>query len=72
VASTSESVFISYAGPDRAWAEWAGWHLREAGHEVELDVWDWRTAKALIWRAGPHTSAPLRALPALPSTGDDS
>ncbi|WP_091612029.1 toll/interleukin-1 receptor domain-containing protein [Micromonospora mirobrigensis] len=34
-------LFVSYAGPDRAWAEWATWHLRAAGYSVELDVWDW-------------------------------
>jgi hypothetical protein len=34
-------VFVSHAGPDRAWAEWAAWHLRDAGHAVTLDTWDW-------------------------------
>ncbi|WP_405653567.1 FxSxx-COOH system tetratricopeptide repeat protein [Streptomyces sp. NBC_00019] len=33
--------FISHAGADRAWAEWVGWQLLDAGHEVELDYWDW-------------------------------
>jgi hypothetical protein len=33
-------LFISHAGPDRAWAEWVAWHLCEAGYTVELDVWD--------------------------------
>ncbi|GIJ62603.1 FxSxx-COOH system tetratricopeptide repeat protein [Virgisporangium aurantiacum] len=33
--------FISYAGADRTWAEWVGWHLEAAGFTVELDVWDW-------------------------------
>jgi hypothetical protein len=37
----SQRVFISYAGPDRAWAEWVAWHLTEAGWSVELDVWNW-------------------------------
>ncbi|MGJ5751642.1 tetratricopeptide repeat protein [Streptomyces puniciscabiei] len=46
----TESVFVSYAGPDRAWAEWAAWHLRDAGHHVELDVWDWRTGDNFIER----------------------
>ncbi|MFJ3359703.1 FxSxx-COOH system tetratricopeptide repeat protein [Streptomyces anthocyanicus] len=45
-----ESVFVSYAGPDRAWAEWAAWHLREVGHAVELDVWDWRIGDNFIER----------------------
>jgi tetratricopeptide (TPR) repeat protein len=34
-------VFVSYAGPDRPWAEWAAWQLESAGYTVELDVWDW-------------------------------
>ncbi|WP_405742491.1 FxSxx-COOH system tetratricopeptide repeat protein [Streptomyces sp. NBC_00028] len=33
--------FISHAGADRAWAEWIAWQLLNAGHEVELDCWDW-------------------------------
>ncbi|WP_225849302.1 FxSxx-COOH system tetratricopeptide repeat protein [Streptomyces sp. HPF1205] len=50
MAAASESVFVSYAGPDRAWAEWVAWHLREAGHRVELDVWDWQTGDNFIDR----------------------
>ncbi|MFF2126384.1 FxSxx-COOH system tetratricopeptide repeat protein, partial [Streptomyces olivochromogenes] len=46
----AESVFVSYAGPDRAWAEWTAWHLREAGHHVELDVWDWRAGDNFVER----------------------
>ena len=34
-------VFISHAGRDRAWAEWAGWQIMSAGHSVSLDTWDW-------------------------------
>ncbi|WP_405639062.1 FxSxx-COOH system tetratricopeptide repeat protein [Streptomyces sp. NBC_00019] len=33
--------FISHAGADRAWAEWIAWQLLDAGHQVELDYWDW-------------------------------
>ncbi|MEU6776661.1 FxSxx-COOH system tetratricopeptide repeat protein, partial [Streptomyces sp. NPDC046759] len=50
MAAAVESVFVSYAGPDRAWAEWAAWHLREAGHHVELDVWDWRAGENFVER----------------------
>ncbi|MEU7435108.1 FxSxx-COOH system tetratricopeptide repeat protein, partial [Streptomyces sioyaensis] len=50
MAAAAESVFVSYAGPDRTWAEWAAWHLREAGHSVELDVWDWRTGDNFVER----------------------
>ena len=34
-------IFVSYAGPDRPWAEWAAATLEADGHSVELDVWDW-------------------------------
>ncbi|MET0416422.1 MAG: FxSxx-COOH system tetratricopeptide repeat protein [Actinoplanes sp.] len=33
--------FVSYAGPDRPWAEWVAQQLDAAGYTVELDVWDW-------------------------------
>ncbi|MDX3617765.1 MULTISPECIES: toll/interleukin-1 receptor domain-containing protein [Streptomyces] len=36
-------IYISYAGPDRPWAEWVAWQLQQAGHQVLIDVWDWRT-----------------------------
>ncbi|MFE4547886.1 FxSxx-COOH system tetratricopeptide repeat protein [Streptomyces sp. NPDC056785] len=50
MSRAAESVFVSYAGADRAWAEWVAWHLREAGHRVELDVWDWRTGDNFVER----------------------
>jgi hypothetical protein len=34
-------ILISYAGADRAWAEWARWHLETAGFPTELDSMDW-------------------------------
>ncbi|GAA4732714.1 hypothetical protein Prum_098310 [Phytohabitans rumicis] len=34
-------AFVSYAGPQRPWAEWVADQLRKAGLTVELDVWDW-------------------------------
>ncbi|MDT7847856.1 FxSxx-COOH system tetratricopeptide repeat protein [Streptomyces justiciae] len=40
--------FISHAGADRAWAEWIAWQLLDAGHEVELDCWDWGTGDNFI------------------------
>ena len=48
----SDSVFVSYAGPDRPWAEWAAWHLGEAGYAVELDVWHWRAGDDFVKRMG--------------------
>ncbi|MER6187665.1 FxSxx-COOH system tetratricopeptide repeat protein [Streptomyces sp. NPDC001652] len=40
-AASTEVWFISYASADRAWAEWIGWQLLDAGYQVELDCWDW-------------------------------
>ncbi|WP_331737257.1 toll/interleukin-1 receptor domain-containing protein [Streptomyces sp. NBC_00019] len=40
-AASTEVWFISYAGADRAWAEWIGWQLIDSGFQVELDCWDW-------------------------------
>ncbi|MFF3453499.1 FxSxx-COOH system tetratricopeptide repeat protein [Streptomyces sp. NPDC002730] len=45
---SSDSIFISYAGSDRQWAEWVAWRLEEAGHPVELDVWHWRTGDDFV------------------------
>ncbi|MFI7599171.1 FxSxx-COOH system tetratricopeptide repeat protein [Actinoplanes sp. NPDC049681] len=45
-----EQLFVSYAGADRAWAEWVAWQLREAGHEVELDVWSWPAGDNAVLR----------------------
>ena len=32
--------FVSYAGEDRAWAEWIAWQLEEAGFSTRLQHWD--------------------------------
>ncbi|MEU5893078.1 FxSxx-COOH system tetratricopeptide repeat protein [Streptomyces sp. NPDC047461] len=46
---TADQVwFISHAGADRAWAEWVAWQLKEAGHQVELDYWDWAAGDNFI------------------------
>lgn len=46
---TSDRVwFISYARPDRAWAKWIAWQLLDAGHEIELDCWDWGTGDNFV------------------------
>jgi hypothetical protein len=41
VVGDRADFFVSHAGADRAWAEWVAWQLIDAGHSVELDVWDW-------------------------------
>ena len=40
--------FVSHAGADRAWAEWAAWQLIDAGYSVELDVWDWAAGRNFV------------------------
>ncbi|QKV95517.1 tetratricopeptide repeat protein [Streptomyces sp. NA02950] len=34
--------FISYAGVERAWAEWVAYHLQQHGFSIEFDHWHWR------------------------------
>ncbi|QTZ92018.1 FxSxx-COOH system tetratricopeptide repeat protein [Streptomyces auratus] len=48
MTDATQQFFISYAGPDRPWAEWVGWYLEEAGHRVILDVWDWRAGDNFV------------------------
>ncbi|MEV5210217.1 FxSxx-COOH system tetratricopeptide repeat protein [Micromonospora sp. NPDC053740] len=48
--SASGTLFVSHAGRDRAWAEWVAWHLRTAGHTVELDCVDWAAGDNFIER----------------------
>ncbi|MFB8380737.1 FxSxx-COOH system tetratricopeptide repeat protein [Streptomyces rubiginosohelvolus] len=50
MTTTSQRFFISYAGLDRPWAEWVGWHLEQADHQVILDVWDWSTGDNFVER----------------------
>ncbi|MFI9828793.1 FxSxx-COOH system tetratricopeptide repeat protein [Streptomyces sp. NPDC051913] len=47
---TRELVYISYAGPDRPWAEWVAWQLEAAGFAIELDVWNWRVGDDFVRR----------------------
>jgi len=48
--SGRKDVFISYAGRDRAWAEWTAWELEAAGLSVELDSWDWSAGDNFVLR----------------------
>jgi tetratricopeptide (TPR) repeat protein len=50
IGGAGVDFFISYAGPDRAWAEWVGWQLQRAGYSVELDVWDWSAGDNAVLR----------------------
>ncbi|MFC0003942.1 FxSxx-COOH system tetratricopeptide repeat protein [Micromonospora siamensis] len=55
-------LFVSYAGPDRAWAEWAAWHLKAAGYSVELDVWDWAAGDNVTLRINDALDRAARVL----------
>ncbi|MGQ4438436.1 FxSxx-COOH system tetratricopeptide repeat protein [Streptomyces violaceoruber] len=48
MTDTTQRIFLSYAGPDQAWAEWVGWQLQQAGHQVELDRWHLRTGDDFV------------------------
>ncbi|MEU4095263.1 FxSxx-COOH system tetratricopeptide repeat protein [Streptomyces sp. NPDC026673] len=50
VVAGGKRLFVSYATPDRAWAEWAAWHLTDAGYDVELDTWHWGAGENFILR----------------------
>ncbi|MFD0521294.1 FxSxx-COOH system tetratricopeptide repeat protein [Paractinoplanes durhamensis] len=47
---TRVDFLISYAGPDRPWAEWAAQQLERNKFTVELDVWDWATGDNFVLR----------------------
>lgn len=39
-AESGAGVFISYAGPDRAWAEWIAWQVEAMGYTAIIQAWD--------------------------------
>lgn len=39
-SSARVDFFVSYTQADRAWAEWIGWQLEQAGYTVSLQAWD--------------------------------
>jgi len=42
--------FVSYAGADRAWAEWVAWQLEAAGWTTVLQAWDFTAGENFILR----------------------
>jgi len=44
----SVDIFVSYAGPDRPWAEWVASQVEGAGLSVELDAWDWAAGSNFV------------------------
>lgn len=44
----SVDIFVSYAGPDRPWAEWVASQAESLGLTVELDAWDWAAGSNFV------------------------
>ncbi len=44
------NFFLSYAGADRAWAEWIAWQLESADYTVFLQAWDFDVGQNFIER----------------------
>ena len=43
-----KDFFISYNQADRKWAEWIAWQLKEAGHTVTVQAWDFRPGSNFV------------------------
>ncbi|WP_448612485.1 toll/interleukin-1 receptor domain-containing protein [Geodermatophilus sp. URMC 60] len=50
MSGRGSDFFVSHAGRDTAWAEWLAWQLQDAGHSVELAVWDWAPGEDFVAR----------------------
>jgi hypothetical protein len=50
VVESEITVFISHAGRDRAWAEWAAGLLDDAGYQVEVDSIHWAAGEDFMFR----------------------
>lgn len=44
----SVDIFVSYAGPDRPWAEWVASQAESLGLTVEFDAWDWAAGSNFV------------------------
>jgi tetratricopeptide (TPR) repeat protein len=42
------SIFVSYTGADRSWAEWIAFALEAAGHHVVFQAWDFRPGSNFV------------------------
>jgi hypothetical protein len=43
-------LFVSYAGANRAWAEWVAWQLEQAGYQVIIKAWDFEPGDNFVDR----------------------
>ena len=66
-------IFISHTGKDRAWAEWARWHLEKAGYRTELDSVDWPAGTNFMQAmdAALHRDNPMLVLLSVAYLGPD-
>jgi tetratricopeptide (TPR) repeat protein len=48
--SDPRDFFISYAAPDRGWAEWIAWQLENSGYSVVLQAWDFEPGDNFVAR----------------------
>ncbi|MEK6259044.1 MAG: tetratricopeptide repeat protein, partial [Planctomycetota bacterium] len=42
------NFFISYTSADLQWAEWIAWHIKDAGHVVEIQAWHFRDGPPVV------------------------
>ena len=61
----ARDFFVSYAAPDKAWAEWIAWQLEANGYSVYLQDWDFNPGDNFVLRmqeASAETKATLAVL----------
>jgi TIR domain len=63
--SVGFDFFVSYAGEDRAWAEWIAWELEEAGFSTRLQHWDFLPGGSFPAEMHEALRASDRTLPVL-------
>src|SRR3989475_6673410 len=64
-SSQPKHFFISYNKADRAWAEWIGWQLEEAGYATVLQAWDFRPGSNFILEMDKATKVAKRTIAVL-------
>jgi hypothetical protein len=60
--ASKRDFFISYTGPDRAWAEWVAWQLEEAGYTTILQAWDFDAGSHFVTEMHQATQVADRTL----------
>ncbi len=64
-SSQPKHFFISYNKADRAWAEWIGWQLEEAGYATVLQAWDFRPGSNFVLEMDKATALAERTIAVL-------